>query len=142
VLGSAAGVTVVDDYAHHPREVRATLAAARQRFPGRRLVAVFQPHTFSRTRALVDELAQALDAADQVLVTGIYAAREVDPGNVSSADIVSRMAHSAVYVPTLAAALAWLQQQAQPGDIVLTLGAGDITTLGPQLLRAAKKTEE
>ncbi len=136
VLGTAGGVTVVDDYAHHPREVQATLAAARQRFPGRRLVAVFQPHTFSRTRALAHELAPALDTADMVLVTGIYAAREPDPGDVSGADIAARLTRPAAYCPSLDTALAWLQEHVRPGDVVLTLGAGDVTTLGPRLLGA------
>jgi UDP-N-acetylmuramate--alanine ligase len=83
--GQAAGVTLVDDYAHHPTEIRATLSAARQRFPGRRLWAVWQPHTYSRTRTLFNEFATAFDEADQVLVTDIYAAREAPPSDGFSA---------------------------------------------------------
>jgi UDP-N-acetylmuramate--alanine ligase len=136
VLGTAGGVTVVDDYAHHPSEIRATLAAARQRFPGRRLVVVFQPHTYSRTRAFAGEMAQALSGADIVLVTGIYAAREPDPGDISGAQVAAAVARPAAYVPTLEEALPWLQEHLRPGDVVLTLGAGDITAVGPRVLAA------
>ena len=84
VLGDAAGVTVIDDYAHHPTEVRATLAAARSRYPGRRIVAVFQPHTFSRAALYAREFAAALSGADIAIVTDIYAAREPDLGKLKS----------------------------------------------------------
>jgi UDP-N-acetylmuramate--alanine ligase len=136
VLGTAGGVTFVDDYAHHPSEIRATLAAARQRFPDRRLVAVLQPHTYSRARALGAEMARALAAADLVLVTGVYAAREPDPGDVSGAQIAAAVDRPAGYAATLEASFHWLQARLQPDDVVLTLGAGDITTLGPRLLAA------
>jgi len=136
VLGTAGAVTLVDDYAHHPGEIRATLAAARQRFPGRRLVAVLQPHTYSRTRALGAEMGRALAAADLVLVTGVYAAREPDPGDVSGAQVAAAVGRPAGYVATLEEALPWLQARLAPGDVVLTLGAGDITALGPRLLAA------
>jgi len=136
ILGTAGAITFVDDYAHHPSEILATLAAARQRFPDRRLVAVLQPHTYSRTRALGTEMARALATADLVLVTGIYAAREPDPGDLSGAQVAAAVDRPAGYAPTLGEAFAWLQEYVQPGDVVLTLGAGDITTLGPQLLAA------
>jgi len=134
VLGSARGVAVVDDYAHHPSEIRATLAAARQRYPGRRLVAAFQPHTYSRTRAFGGEMAQALSLADLVLVTGVYAARESDPGDVSAQEVAMQVSGPAAHVPTLEEALSWLRGHLQSGDVLLTLGAGDITRLGRQLL--------
>jgi UDP-N-acetylmuramate--alanine ligase len=140
VLGTVGAVTFVDDYAHHPSEIRATLAAARQRFPDHRLVAVFQPHTYSRTRALGAEMARALAAADLVLVTGIYAAREPDPGDLSGAQVAAAVDRPAGYAPTLDEAFHWLQEYVQPGDVVLTLGAGDITALGPRLL-AAREAE-
>lgn len=133
-LGSAGGVTVVDDYAHHPSEVRATLAAARQRFPGRRLVAAFQPHTYSRTGAFAAETAAALSSADAVLVTGVYAARELDPGNVSGAQISERVLCPAAYRADLPSALQWLLEQLRPGDVLVTLGAGTVTELGPRVL--------
>ncbi|MGB9722861.1 MAG: UDP-N-acetylmuramate--L-alanine ligase [Chloroflexia bacterium] len=141
-VGTAGGVTVVDDYAHHPSEVRATLAAARQRFPERRLAVVFQPHTYSRTRAFARDLAAALSPADLVLVTGIYAARESDPGDVSGREIVALLPSPAGYAATLEEALGWLAERLRPGDVLLTLGAGDITTLGPRLLSRLLGKEE
>ncbi len=142
-VGTAGGITVVDDYAHHPSEVASTLAAARQRFPGRRLVAAFQPHTYSRTRAFARNFAAALALADLVLVTEVYAARESDPGNVSGRGIADLLPQPAGYTPTLEEALLWLEEHMRPGDVLLTLGAGDITTLGPRLLgRLSGKEEE
>lgn len=136
VIGDASGVTVVDDYAHHPTEVRATLAAARLKFPGHRLIAVFQPHTFSRTVRFVPEFAAALGGADIALVTDIYAAREPDTGTVHARNIVRRMAAGCgEYTGGLDATVDALAARVQAGDIVLTLGAGDITGVGPTLLR-------
>jgi len=134
--GSAAGVEVVDDYAHHPAEIRATLRGARERHPGR-LVAIFQPHLYSRTRALADELADALGGADVAIVTEIYAAREAPDPGISGrrvADAVPAPTH-AEFAPTLADATAAALRLVRPGDMVLTLGAGDITELGEELLR-------
>ncbi len=137
-IGTAANITFVDDYAHHPGEIRATLAAARQRFPGRRLVAVFQPHTYSRTRAFIPAFAEALALADVILVTAIYAAREVDPGDVSAAEIAQRIqartSDLVSYVSSLDEAHDWLLRHIKPGDVVLTMGAGDITGLGRRVL--------
>lgn len=142
-IGTAGGITVVDDYAHHPSEVASTLEAARQRFPGRRLAVVFQPHTYSRTRAFAQRFAAALAMADLVLVTEVYAARENDPGDVSGREIAALLPPPAGYVPTLEEALPWLEKHLRPGDVLLTMGAGDITTLGPRLLsRLAGKEED
>lgn len=138
-VGEAAGVTVIDDYAHHPSEVRATLAAARQRFPGRRLVAVFQPHLYSRTALLGEALGRELAQADAIIVAPVYAAREAPLPGVS-ADLVARSARDAGAHPELvterAALTARVAQTARAGDVVLTLGAGDVTRVGPELLRA------
>ena len=133
--GRAGGVEVVDDYAHHPAEIRATLAAARERGPGR-VVVVFQPHLPSRTRALGGDLAQALGAADVVVVTDVYLAREpADPRatGASVADLVPAPAR-AVYAPSLADAAAAALAEARPGDLLITMGAGDITLLGKELV--------
>jgi UDP-N-acetylmuramate--alanine ligase len=101
VLGEAAGVTVIDDYAHHPTEIRATLSAARQRYPDQRIWAVWQPHTYSRTQTLLDGFLHAFDQADRVLVTEVYAAREDNP-TFSAAQVVAAMPHPAVtFAPTL-----------------------------------------
>ncbi len=139
IKGEACGVTVVDDYGHHPTEIKATLAAARTRFPGRRVWAVFQPHTYSRVKALLDDFAQAFGNADRVVVTDIYASRERDTLGVSSADIVARMAYSrqrdARHIPTLDDAARWLLDNVKAGDVVITLSAGDGNRVGEQLLR-------
>jgi UDP-N-acetylmuramate--alanine ligase len=135
-LGEVAGITLVDDYAHHPTEVRATLAAARQAFPGRRLVAVFQPHLYSRTAQHGDALGDALAAADLVIVTDVYPAREAPIPGVTG----ERVANAArdrgiqtVYEPVRDALGERVASLVRAGDVVLTLGAGDITRLGPEL---------
>lgn len=135
--GTAGGVSVVDDYAHHPVEVAATLQAARGMHPGR-VVAVFQPHLYSRSRELADAFGAALSSADVVVVTDVYAARE-DPEPGVDGDLVLRNVRGpeeVLSVPDLADVPAVLVPDLRPGDLVLTLGAGDITTLGPQLLDA------
>ena len=136
-LGTVAGVSVVDDYAHHPTEVAATLAAARAAYPGRRLVVAFQPHLFSRTRDFADAFGAALAAADALFLADIYPARETPLPGVTSA-LIADAARAAGRTPAwmgarsdLAAALA---DGVQPGDVVLTVGAGDVTRTGPELL--------
>src|SRR5437899_2286711 len=136
-VGEAAGVTVMDDYAHHPTEVGATLAAARQAFPGRRLVAVFQPHLYSRTAMHGDALGKALAAADLVVVAPIYGARERPLPGVTS-DLVARGAIGAgaatVAVRERTALAAAVAERLRAGDVVFTLGAGDVTRIGPELM--------
>jgi UDP-N-acetylmuramate--alanine ligase len=135
VKGQAGGITVVDDYAHHPTEIRATLAAAQLKFPGRPIWAVFQPHTYSRTAALLNEFAAAFDGVDHVIVTDIYAAREQNTLGVSGADVVRRMEHpDARFVGTLDGAVTAIKERLQPGDVVITLGAGDGHVVGERLL--------
>ncbi len=139
LAGEVAGVTVIDDYAHHPTEIAATLQAARDRFPGRRIWAIFQPHTFSRTRALLDDFATALAVADEIVLLDIYAAREIDDGVVSSADLqrlIGPRARVVRGVPDVAPAVYPLLQK---GDVVLTIGAGDITHAAPALVRALER---
>lgn len=138
VVGSVHGVQVVDDYAHHPTEVRAVVAAARQANPSGRVVAVFQPHLYSRTAALAGEFGRALADADVAVVTDVYGAREEPVPGVSGqlvADAVQAAAGHAEYVPSGAAVPDVVAALAHEGDTVLTLGAGDITELGPQILR-------
>src|SRR2546423_289668 len=135
-VGEARGVTVVDDYAHHPTEVAATLAAARQAFPRHRVVAVFQPHLFSRTALHGEALGRALAAADVVVVAPIYAAREQPLAGVS-AELVARGAARAGATTIAVAERAGLTERVvetvRAGDVVFTLGAGGITPGGPQL---------
>ena len=137
-VGEAGGVTVVDDYAHHPTEVLATLAAARQAFPRQRVVAVFQPHLFSRTALHGEALGRALATADVVVVAPIYAAREQPVPGVT-ADLVARGAARAgattVAVRDRAALVERVAERVRPGDVVFTLGAGDVTRVGPELLQ-------
>ena len=137
VRGTAGGVTVIDDYAHHPAEVAATLAAARERTGGR-IVAVFQPHLPSRTRALWRELGEALGAADVAVVTDVYLAREPADPAVTGRLVAGAVPPPAraVHAPTLAEARDAALAEARPGDMVLTLGAGDVTALGQDLMRA------
>jgi UDP-N-acetylmuramate--alanine ligase len=137
-LGEHGGVAVVDDYAHHPSELVATLAAARQAYPGRRLVAVFQPHLYSRTLAHGEAMGKALAAADLVFVTEIYAAREQPVAGVSGrqvADAATEAGADARFEAVRADVGRRVLDALRPGDVVLTLGAGDITRLAPELVR-------
>ncbi|HUF36638.1 MAG TPA: UDP-N-acetylmuramate--L-alanine ligase [Gemmatimonadales bacterium] len=137
-LGEHGGVAVVDDYAHHPSELAATLSAARQAYPGRRLVAVFQPHLYSRTEAHGEAMGQALAAADLVIVTEIYAAREQPIAGVTGRQVAeaASAAGADVRFEGRRGEVGHLVFEAlRPGDVVLTLGAGDITRVGPELVR-------
>src|SRR6266508_2301000 len=136
-LGEAGGVTVVDDYAHHPTEVAATLSAARQAFPGRRVVSVFQPHLYSRTALHGEALGKALAAADVVVVAPIYAAREQPQPGVTHHLVVrgaTRAGAATVGVRDRAGLTTHVARAVREGDVVFTLGAGDITRIGPELL--------
>lgn len=136
-LGTAEGVTVVDDYAHHPTELAATIAAARQVAPGGRVVAAFQPHRYSRTAALGGELGAALATADLVVVTDVYAAGEAPVPGVTGALVAEGARRSGVethLVPAAGDLPRFLAARVTEGDLVLTLGAGDITSVGPVLL--------
>lgn len=139
--GTIDGIDVVDDYAHHPDEIAAVLAAARHTFPGRRIVAVHQPHTFSRTRALLEEFAASLDRADQIILLDIYPSGEWDTLGVSSADILRRLrtpSHAAAGPEDAARITAGI---VRPGDVVLTLGAGDITRTGTLLIETLSRRQ-
>jgi len=144
-VGEARGVTVVDDYAHHPTEVQATLAAARQAFPGRRVVAVFQPHLFSRTALHGAALGRALAAADVVVVAPIYGAREQPVPGVTAAVVAqgaARAGATTVAVRERAALTERVAETVRAGDVVFTLGAGDVTRVGPELLDTLGKRDE
>jgi len=135
--GRAAGVSVIDDYGHHPTEIRATLAAARQ-CGFRRIHAVFQPHRYTRTRDLMDEFATAFTDADSLFVLDIYAASEKPiegiTGEALARQIAEKGQRAAVYVSSFADATTAVAAQAQPGDMILTLGAGSVSQLGPMIL--------
>lgn len=158
LIGEVGDVTVIDDYAHHPTEIRATLAAARQRYPGRRLWAVWQPHTFSRTRLLADEFAASFAAADRVIALDIYRSRETDdslapgerdrervvdsPRPITTADVVGRISQPpAIHIPDRRAAADYLLERVSPGDVILTLGAGDGDMVGRWLLEELERRQ-
>ena len=137
-VSEAGGVTIVDDYAHHPSELAATIAAAREAYPGRRLRALFQPHLVSRTRHLAAELGAALAGLDEVVVTEIYPAREAPVPGVSGKRVVEALSDRgvlAVWIPALREAAAYLAERARSGEVVLVLGAGDIDR-APALIAA------
>jgi UDP-N-acetylmuramate--alanine ligase len=137
IKGEKAGVLVVDDYGHHPTEIKATLAAART--SGRRVVTLFQPHRYSRTRDLADEFARSFYGADLLLISDIYAASEDPIEGITSgalAEQVERFGHRHVeYIGALSGAATRLKEIAKPGDLVLTLGAGNVYQAGDELLR-------
>jgi UDP-N-acetylmuramate--alanine ligase len=137
---TAHDVLVVDDYAHHPTEIAATLAAARRHLPDRRLVVVFQPHTYTRTKSFLPEFAHALAAADLVILPEIYAARETDTLGMSSQAIVDRLnaevAGKAHYAANLPEATEVATRFLHPGDLLVTMGAGDVWKVGEALLQA------
>lgn len=137
-LGAVRGVQVVDDYAHHPTEIVATLDAARAAFPGRRLIAAFQPHLFTRTRDFADAFGEALARADVVFLTDIYPAREQPLPGVTSAlvaDALRRAGRAPRWTGARDGLAEAIAAEAREGDVVLTLGAGDITVTGTELLR-------
>jgi UDP-N-acetylmuramate--alanine ligase len=140
VLGERNGVTVVDDYAHHPTEVRATLAGARQLDFGR-IVVLFQPHRYSRTESLAEEFGDAFQDADRVVLMDVYSAGEAPIPGITGKTVLESVlrAHpraQAAYLPHRSDIVDYLADRTRPGDVVFTMGAGDVTLIGPELLRA------
>jgi UDP-N-acetylenolpyruvoylglucosamine reductase len=140
LVGEADGIAVIDDYGHHPTELAAVLAAARLRYPDRRLWAVFQPHTYSRLRALLPAFAASLAQADRVVLLDIYAAREADDGTVHSRQLLDLMPSPGAvhYAGTAEAAATYLLAEVRPGDVVITFSAGDGNQAGRQLLEGLR----
>jgi UDP-N-acetylmuramate--alanine ligase len=148
LVGTADGIRVFDDYAHHPTEVRATLAAVRavveQPDPGNqnrtgRVIVVFQPHLYSRTKTFAREFGRALDGADEVFVLDVYGARERPLAGVSGAMVVEHVTVPVTYVPDFSAVADRVASSARPGDVVLTMGAGDVTMLGGEILASLRE---
>ncbi len=136
VCGQVDGITVVDDYGHHPTEIRATLAAARARYGERPLWAVFQPHTYSRLKALWDDFTTCFTLADHVIVLDVYAAREIDTLGLSAADLVTQMEHpDARHIADFGGAADHIVSHAEPSAVIITLSAGDGNQVGVQVLR-------
>jgi UDP-N-acetylmuramate--alanine ligase len=142
--GEFDGVEVFDDYGHHPTEIRATLAALRERFPSKRLVVLFQPHRYSRTQALHQEFGKCFGDASQVYVLDIYPAGEDPIAGVSSELILQslRKNHPVASAWSTSQPVARLAESLRSGDVVLTIGAGDVWKLGEQLLRNATHAQE
>jgi UDP-N-acetylmuramate--alanine ligase len=132
-------LTVIDDYAHHPTEIHATLAAARSRYPGREIWAVWQPHTYSRTRALLLDFAASFGDADHVLITEVFPAREPDPGDFSAQQVIQAMDHPDVhFTPELETAGEILIERLRPGAVLLVLSAGDADQISTFVLDSFK----
>jgi UDP-N-acetylmuramate--alanine ligase len=139
--GTARGITVVDDYGHHPTEIRATLAAARET-GHRRIHVIFQPHRYTRTRDLLDEFSGAFTDADTVTVLPIYAASEEPIPGVTAEHLAQKISGPLVqFVPDFPAAISAVAAQAAAGDLVMTLGAGSVSQLGPQILAALEAAQ-
>jgi UDP-N-acetylmuramate--alanine ligase len=138
VRGEVNGIVVVDDYAHHPTEIRSTLAAARTRYPSRRIWAIWQPHTYSRTQALFNEFANAFADADEVIVTEIYAAREPKQA-FSSKQVVEAMPRPAHFIAGLSEVSNYLITNLRPGDALLVLSAGDADQISTDVLTHLKE---
>jgi UDP-N-acetylmuramate--alanine ligase len=134
--GTVGGVTVLDDYAHHPTEIKATLTAAAN-YPHKTLWCVFQPHTYTRTKAFLDDFAKALTLADKVILADIYAAREKNTIGISSKDLLAKIAElgtECYYFPTFEEIEKFLLENLINGDLLITMGAGDVVKIGENLL--------
>ncbi|MGI9198306.1 MAG: UDP-N-acetylmuramate--L-alanine ligase [Candidatus Nanopelagicaceae bacterium] len=136
--GSVGGIRVIDDYGHHPTEIKVTLAAAKRYAGGGKVLVIFQPHRYSRTQAFIDQFASSLSAADQSWLLEVYAASEQPIAGVSSSKIASKMAN-AKFEPNFLAVIEEISKVAKPGDVIMTLGAGDVSSLGPLILEELHK---
>ncbi len=128
-------ILVYDDYAHHPTEIKATLSAAKQK-EHNKIIAIFQPHTYTRTKELLNDFSTSFSDADTVIIADIYAAREIDDGSVSSKDLVALLRKNkinAIHISDFSEIAKYIKQNAKPNDIILTIGAGDITHLSDLL---------
>lgn len=144
VLGSWHGVTLIDDYAHHPTAVMATLQTAREQFPGRRVLCAFQPHQESRTRALLDDFSESFGAADEVFLAPIFTAREegsatAEKTNAELAELIASRGQAVRLLPSLDRLMDELDDAARPGDVLITMGAGDINRIQHELTRRLQR---
>lgn len=140
--GTVCGARIIDDYAHHPTEIRATLAAARAAAAGGKVWCVFQPHTYTRSFKLKDEFAKSFSDCDSVILTDIYAAREKDTGLIHALDLaeaIDGVSHNACYIKGFDAIESYLRQNVSPGDLILTMGAGDVYQIGEALAAQEEK---
>mgnify|MGYP000968421452 CR=1 FL=1 len=138
--GTSNDIKVIDDYAHHPTEIKATLKAAKN-FRHSKVWCVFQPHTYSRTKSLLSDFSDSFNDADEIIITDIYAAREVDTGEISAKDLALRIRSSGkkvVYIKKFEDIVSYLEDKASPGDIIITMGAGDVYRIGEMFLENKK----
>jgi UDP-N-acetylmuramate--alanine ligase len=136
--GTVHGIRVIDDYGHHPTEIRVTLDAARRYAGDGRLLVIFQPHRYSRTRAFMSDFASALSLADNVILLEVYAASEKPISGVSS-EVISESMANGEYIPNFIEATDAIIELAKPGDVIMTLGAGDVSSLGPIIIDGLSK---
>ncbi len=136
--GEVNGITIYDDYAHHPTEIAATLSAAKKSFPDKNIWCIFQPHTYSRTLSLMDEFANSFHDADSIIITDIYAAREKDTGEVSSKDLVKNIKSSGgnvIYIGDFSEIENYILNSCTKDDLCITMGAGDVYLIGERLIK-------
>jgi UDP-N-acetylmuramate--alanine ligase len=138
IKGTVNGIRVIDDYGHHPTEIEVTLTAARRFAGDGRLIVIFQPHRYSRTKAFIDNFATTLDLADEVIVLEIYAASEKPIAGISSEAIVEKMSNGR-FIPNFMEAVETVVKSAKPGDVIITLGAGDVSSLAPIIVEELAK---
>ena len=135
--GERNGFTIIDDYAHHPTEIRATLTSA-QNYPHKDIWCIFQPHTYTRTKAFFREFAEALSLADHIILADIYAARETDTLGMTSealAEELKKLGADAYYLPSFEAIENFVLEKVIHGDVLITMGAGDVVNIGESLLK-------
>jgi UDP-N-acetylmuramate--alanine ligase len=137
VVGQRNGAILIDDYGHHPEEIKVTLKGAREIYPDKNIIAVFHPHSYSRTEALLQDFAQSFDDSDQVLVLDIYGSARENTGNVSSKDLVKLINkyqyNKAEHVPTIDEAVEFLQDKITDNDVIITIGAGNVFEVAHKL---------
>ncbi len=134
--GNYKGITIIDDYAHHPAEITATLSTARN-LPYNKIWCVFQPHTYTRTKKLFNEFVTALSGIDHVIITDIYSAREKDTKEIHSRDLsdaLSKTGENCTYMSSFDEIAEYIDKNAHPGELVMTMGAGDVHVVGEKLL--------
>jgi UDP-N-acetylmuramate--alanine ligase len=144
IKGEVNGVTIIDDYGHHPTEIKVTLEVARRRYPENRIWCVFHPHTFSRTKALFSDFVKSFDNADKIIVLDVYGSAREKAGEVSSRDLaeeIKKQGKDALYLATIPEAVDFLAGQAEAGDVVITMGAGDVWRVGEKLKTQISKVK-
>ncbi len=134
VIGEFNKAIIIDDYAHHPTEIKATLAGVREQYKNKNIITVFHPHTFTRTKVMLDDFANSFGQSDEVIVLDIYGSAREKKGNVSSAELVKKIGRNTKYIPSLKEAEKYLRGKIGKNDIVLLMGAGDVFRIGEKLI--------